>query len=215
MSTHAEAHAESLRGLLRVVGRMEGSTAAVETARFEALIARKVQRAVQRTAARQTAAVASAMDLQLRVAEIEGKTTAAAVRDLERVVADQRWRIERVARTEASFAYNDALDSGIELLAEELPGLRARWTEHVNDSTWEPLDNRVAADSMALHGQVKRPGGVFVMPSDGPSDLVGKAYESPPNRPNDRAVLTPWRKEWGIPAYEVRDGRKVWLVRRG
>lgn len=194
---------------------MEGSTSALaESPRFAAILNRNVTPALTRIAARQTTAVASAMETRLRMAELEGATTAAAVRSVELAIESERWRIERVARTEASFAYNSALDEGIDAMRDAFPDIRARWTEHVNDSTWMPMDDRVAADSMALHGQVKRPGRSFIMPADGPADLIGNSYESPPNRPNDRAVLTPWRRSWGIPAYEVRDGRKVWLTRR-
>ena len=195
---------------------MEGATADLRASpRFAALLESAGRRpAVARVAARQTAAVGSLMETRLYHAEFEGRTVRAALGAVEKAVSDEEWRIVRVSRTEASMAYNGAIEDGIDAMRDEFPDLRARWTEHVDDSTWLPMDDRVAPDSMALHGQVKRPGGVFVMPGSGPADLVGKTYESPPNRPNDRAVLTPWRRSWGIPAYEMRDGRKVWLTRR-
>jgi hypothetical protein len=46
-----------------------------------------------------------------------------------------------------------------------------------------------------------------VMPSDPrvSAKLWGKTFDFPPNRPNDRASLDPWRPGWGIPAW-VWDG---------
>lgn len=121
------------------------------------------------------------------------------------------WRVERVSRTATSAAYNAAQDDGIVAVAAQMPGLRKRWTEMVNDLTGAPMDKAVGRDSMALHGQVARPGGVFVMPATdlAPSKMVGKVWSHPPNRPNDRAVLLPWQAGWGIPAWEMRGGSRV------
>ena len=113
---------------------------------------------------------------------------------------------------------------GIKAAAEELPDLMMRWTEHVDDETGLPLDARVAVDSLALHGQCAVPGGLFYLPStspvpdaDGntivPESLAGQTWECPPDRPNGREVLIPWRKDWGIPGWQIIDGAKVWLVR--
>jgi hypothetical protein len=86
--------------------------------------------------------------------------------------------------------------------------LMQRWTELVDDATGRPLDNRVAADSLAMHGQVAPPGGSFLMPAAGGA-LAGQSWTHPPNRPNDRAVLTPWMPTWGVPAWQFRNGRRV------
>lgn len=213
-TTHSFAHAQSLRGLARLVGRLEGQ-ALDEAPRLQTLLNRpQVGRGVQRLAARQAAAAVTAQEAALVRALAEGHTVAAALRGAEQAALAEGWRMARAARTEAAYAYNAAISEGVEILEEEVPGLRARWTEHVDDSTWAPLDDKVAADSIALHGQVRGEHGSFIMPNDGPADLVGKTYDHPPNRPNDRAVLTPWHRSWGIPAYEVRDGRKVWLTKR-
>jgi hypothetical protein len=69
----------------------------------------------------------------------------------------------------------------------------------------------VADDSLALHGQVAHPGGYFTMPIDPDVEerFWGKRWMFPPNRPNDRAVLSPWRPGWGIPAWEFKGGRRV------
>jgi hypothetical protein len=119
---------------------------------------------------------------------------------------------ERLVRTETSRSYNQAQSDAITEIARTTPGLWKRWTELVDDWSGSPLDNKVARDSLVLHGQVARVDGHFTMPPDqrAPAVMVGKTWAQPPNRPNDRAVLTPWMREWGIPAWAWQ-GAKVWL----
>lgn len=126
----------------------------------------------------------------------------------------QWWKVERVARTEASRAFNAAQDEGIARLGMELPGLRKRWTEMVSDLTGEPMDDAVGKDSLVLHGQIAGPDGMFTMPDDplAPMRMVGMSWAAPPNRPNCRAVLQPWHPDWDIPAWVFRDGERVELT---
>ena len=135
---------------------------------------------------------------------------------MQDVLASERYRFERIVRTETAHLYNAGQYDGIHALREHFPDLMSRWVEHVNDATWEPLDARVAKDSIALHGQVVLPGTAFTMPNDSsvPSSLWGKQWDFPPNRPNDRAVIAPWRRAWGVPAWKLRGTSRQWLVRR-
>lgn len=141
----------------------------------------------------------------------------AKVRDLiEQVHAkfeEQWWRVERTMRTETSRAFNTTQDTAFDELGEEFPGIYRRWTELVSDLTGAPLDNRVGKDSLVLHGQVAKPGKPFRMPAHplAPSYMVGKSWLCPPNRPNDRAVLTPWFAGSGVPAWTIRGGERVSL----
>jgi hypothetical protein len=116
---------------------------------------------------------------------------------------------EVIARTEAAYAWSAVQNGVVDVLSGVVPGMRKRWTELVNDMTGAPLDNRVAPDSMVLHGQLAVDG-LFIMPPDdrAPSKMVGKTWAQPPNRRNDRARLTVWRAGWGVPAWEWR-GRRV------
>jgi hypothetical protein len=124
-----------------------------------------------------------------------------------------RWMFERVAKTEASAAYNRVQDAVITDIAGELPGMRKRWVELVSDLTGTPLDARVAKDSLVLHGQLTKPGGSFTMPPDerAPSKLVGKTWSAPPNRPHDRAIVTAWMPGWGVPGWVWNGGRVLQL----
>ena len=126
-----------------------------------------------------------------------------------------------------SFAYNTAHATAIDDASELVDGLMRRWTEYVDDATGRPLDARVANDSLVLHGQVCfQPEGAtmearstflvggtggFTMPPDGRvnAKLWGKRYAHPPNRPNDRSRLVPWKPTWGVPAYMVVHGVRM------
>jgi hypothetical protein len=130
------------------------------------------------------------------------------------------WMAERLIRTETSFAYNSAQADGLELVIEdailpggdpELRGVRGRWTEMVDDFTGRPFDKRVGLDSMAMHGQVAAPGRYFYAPARSP---VQGEWLYPPNRPNDRAVLTPWLPDWGVPGWSLRGGELETVIPR-
>lgn len=151
--------------------------------------------------------------LNRAVAVDADRTVLEALDDAGAAMHDTRWMIDRIARTEASVAYNDVQSAVVENVSKYVPGLYGRWTELVNDLTGEPYDSRVAIDSMVMHGQLALPGRVFLAPSDPrlPRRMIGKSWQHPPNRPNDRAVVTPWRKDWGVPGWLVQNGGKVFL----
>jgi hypothetical protein len=122
-----------------------------------------------------------------------------------------------------AYAYNSAHADGIEESAHEIPDLMQLWQENCDDDG-EPLDDRVGVDSLAMHMQVAQPGGSFFMPATSPvadakgktdvhSSLVGLSWDFPPNRPNDRAVLSPWMADWGVPGWEYSNGKRIWLVK--
>ena len=115
---------------------------------------------------------------------------------------EEDWRVERLVRYQTSFAYNGAANDAIgELGSEpEFSGMCKRWTEHISDIGMV-LDNKVAHDSVAIHGQIAKPDGVFVQP-EGSCSFGGKTFLHSPNRPNDRSVTTPWMKEWNIPGWK-------------
>jgi len=111
-----------------------------------------------------------------------------------------------------AYAFNAAAALQIRDDALELGDLMGRWSELVDDLTGAPYDDRVAADSLALHGQIARPGGSFTMPvsQNVSPKLWGKSWQYPPNRPQDRACLGTWRPHWyDIPAwyYSAAGGR--------
>lgn len=136
-----------------------------------------------------------------------------AIDAITETLGGSRWRAERIHRTEQAWSYNAGHVDGLVTQATTLPDIMMRWSEHVSDDGMA-LDDRVAVDSMAMHGQLVVPGGLFTQPPaapDGeqvPDGLVLKTWAHPPNRPNDRAVIGPWRPHWGVPGWIWKDGRR-------
>lgn len=94
----------------------------------------------------------------------------------------RRYWAERIVRTEVAHAYNGAaLATMYETRATEFPDLQKK--------ILATFDMRTAADSVAVHGQVRPLDGYF-------TDGAGRTYQYPPARPNDREVVVPWRPHW-------------------
>jgi len=100
----------------------------------------------------------------------------------------EAWRAERIVRTELSHSYGVVKQRAMESTREEMPDLQKRLVA--------TFDNRTGEDSKELNGQTvpvdqpflwKKPNGETVR------------YMQPPNRPNDREVVIPWRAAWGGP----------------
>jgi hypothetical protein len=153
-----------------------------------------------------------AMEGQMGLSMAMGEPLHAMIARIQRTASNEWWRAERIARTECSYAQNAASADAIEDAATRLPGLMLRWNEHVDDATMRPLDNRVAPDSLAMHGIVAIAGGFFEMPISEQVDARrwGMKWNFPPNRPNDRAAASPWHPEWGdVPGFSVVAGHRV------
>jgi len=221
----------ALKALTRDVARLHkkftGAEITVpieEAARFQGIIdARKSsllkmnQGSMQRYGARLVAKV----EENLAVSLMTGETPDDAIDRVMDAIGGEWWQAERVVRTELAYADNATISDGIEDLNEEFPGMMQRW-EELCDPYGRPLDDRVAVDSIAMHGQVAPAGGWFTMPdtapfpdkkgkTEVPDALVGESWEFPPNRPNDRSVLSPWLKRWGVPGWQLLAGHRVTL----
>lgn len=185
----------------------------------QALVAREAQLADMRR--RSAASLGRDVGASLRASLLTATSTpATAMRPremaamLEGALDGQWWRAARIVATETAHAFNAAQEAV--LVKADVPGLMQRWTEKIDDSG-RPLDRRVAIDSMVMHGQLTVPGGLFVMPPWAadrgvPGGLLGRAWPFPPNRPHDRAILTPWLPAFGVsPGVDWRliDGRRV------
>lgn len=124
------------------------------------------------------------------------------------------WQLKRTVSTNASAVFNGTMAKAVTILAQkpEFSGLQLRWVEMITDPDGVPMDTRVGEDSKVLHGQIVHPGKQFAMPADpkAPPRMVGMSWSHPPNRPNDRAIVTPWFPEWNraLPAYRTENGTK-------
>jgi hypothetical protein len=145
---------------------------------------------------------------------VQGESGFQAIDRLTNVMGGEWWRAERIVRTEQSWAYNATAMDGVADATKTFPDMMMRWCELVADVTLAPYDKRVGDDSIAMHGQLAKAGSMFQMPSVAPAglkispSLLGKSWANPPNRPNDRSVIQPWRPGWGW-AWEYIGGVKV------
>lgn len=223
--------AASLHGLMADLTRLEREFTGVsvplpvaEASVFRGIVAGRRTSLMQAHASsmrRYGATLVQKMEHSLSQSLMTGDTPREAVERLSGVADAEWWRAERVVRTELSWASNQVVVDGLRAeRAGGLDDLMARWSEHVDDSSLAPLDDRVAVDSIAMHGQVARPGDGFTMPPSAPqadskgqdqvpAALVGDSWLHPPNRPNDRAVLQPWRPHWGVPGWVWSGDRRV------
>lgn len=101
---------------------------------------------------------------------------------------------ERIVRTESMGAYNragwEANREADEQLGDMVKILSATF------------DERTAADSYAVHGQIRRPDEAF--------ETWYGLMQHPPARPNDREIVVPHRIAWPLPPYlRARDRGQV------
>lgn len=99
----------------------------------------------------------------------------------------EEWRIERLVRTELHNVYNKGKINGMfDLVDGDIPDLKK--------TLFHPMDGRTGDDSKRLNAKnpivnIDEP---FIEYSTGRK----LEYMAPPNRPNDRAILIPYRGEW-------------------
>lgn len=106
---------------------------------------------------------------------LRGDTLAATWESLAAELAIPKWKAERIARTEHSFAFHAReMADFIEVNDGDLGAWRKQLI-----ATFDP---RTGADSVSVHEQVRRIGQPF-------EDNEGRVYQHPPNRPHDREVL--------------------------
>lgn len=180
----------------------------------------------RRSLARYGARVVGEISEQTSIGLALGENTSKIIDRVQGVADVEWWQGERIVRTEMNYAYNAGHRDALTVEAEELDDdLWAQWSEHATPDG-APLDDRVEVDSLAMHGQVAKTGEVFTQPptspqadrkgrTEVPKALVDQTWEHPPNRPNDRSTLVPWRPHWGIPGWVWRDGQRVDATKLG
>lgn len=104
----------------------------------------------------------------------------------------ERWRAERIVRTEMSWTFGVAKQRSMEQLRPAVPRLLKRLVA--------TRDSREGDDSKQLDGQtvpIEAPFIWVVKNSKGIPTGQVIPYMQPPNRPNDREVVIPWVADWG------------------
>lgn len=121
--------------------------------------------------------------VSMRAVLSQGKVVRIAEEDIkEGLFVRYRYWAERIVRTETANAYEEAGLRSLYEAKNELPDMQKK--------IMAVFDNRTAADSIAVHGQIRALDGMFI-------DGAGRQYLRPPARPNDRETVIPWRPEWG------------------
>lgn len=103
----------------------------------------------------------------------------------------ERWRVERIVRTELSYSYGVSNQRAMQELAKNVPKLQKRLVA--------TIDSRTGEDSIELNGQTVDFDQPFVWEVKNSKGVpTGKVvnYMQPPNRPNDREVVIPWQPGW-------------------
>ena len=115
------------------------------------------------------------------------QTSSQLVSDIGKMFMGEEWKLHRIVRTELHNVYNTGKIDGMkEVRDSDLPDLMK--------TLFHPMDKRTANDSHKL--KQKNP----IIPIEEPFRFTwgGKerVFMAPPDRPNDRAILIPYRKAW-------------------
>lgn len=131
-------------------------------------------------------ATASGVPVQEMVRGVAGKTG---------VLSDELWKAERIVRTELAYAHGATKHQALVDTSDELGD-----DDPLMKRLIETFDDRTGDDSFLIHGQT--------VPVDKPFEYKRRKgsgwqlvrFMHPPNRPNDRSVVIPWRKSWDTDA---------------
>lgn len=103
------------------------------------------------------------------------------------------WELRRIVRTEVHSIYNHSKISGMR-------DVRSRQIPDLYKALLHPMDKRTAQDSIYLASlnpimPIDKPFH-YVWQPPGSSKKYPRTFMAPPDRPNDRAILIPYRKAW-------------------
>jgi hypothetical protein len=104
----------------------------------------------------------------------------------------EEWKLTRIVRTELMGIYSRGKLTGMSDLTADLPDLMK--------TVWNPMDNRTADDSKYVEKRVEQEDPKLIIPVDEYFSYKWRGqvrrYLAPPDRPNDRSILIPYRKSW-------------------
>lgn len=115
---------------------------------------------------------------------IQGKTWTQTVWDMENTFNMEEWKLSRIVRTELHGIYNQSKMNGFETI-------RDGYVPDLMKTLYNPMDSRTAEDSIYVESLK------LIVPINEPFRYKWKGKEyvfmTPPARPNDRAILIPYR----------------------
>jgi hypothetical protein len=99
----------------------------------------------------------------------------------------EEWKLHRIVRTELHHVFNMGKLNGMKELSDDLPDLQK--------TLMHPMDARTGDDSIYAAQQH------LVADVDQPFEYlwngVVRQFYAPPDRPNDRSIMVPYRQAWG------------------
>lgn len=134
------------------------------------------------------------MERSLSVGALTGKPIESMIDDVMQaggVVDGERYKAERIVRSEMSYGAGSAKFAAMRATAEELGDEKTLHKRIV-----ETFDDRTGDDSFTLHGQTVPMDEMFAWKHKVGGKWVVTEYAFPPSRPNDRAVMIPWDPTW-------------------
>ena len=134
----------------------------------------------------------------LSVGTLAGKPLHAIVDDVmgsTGTLEDERWKAERIVRTENAYAHGATKHRAMEEIQEEID-------TPLYKRLVSTFDDRTGDDSFLQHGQTVPLNQPFSWKHKKRGVWVVTTYMHPPNRPNDREVVIPWDPEWKETAQE-------------
>lgn len=131
------------------------------------------------------------MEKSLSVSAMTGKSLMESVDHLMKTEGiSERYRAERIVRTEMAHAHGATKHAALQKLKEEEPDLLQIWLEPGIE------DDRVGDDSLLLHGQRVPIGEPFTWRHKEGGAWVTDEVMHGPNRPNDRSTIVAWDPSW-------------------
>lgn len=134
--------------------------------------------------------IVSELTMSSLVQDSAGMSVSRLVKRVGEFFIGEEWKLWRIGRTELHNIYNVGKIRGMESLQQDaLPDIQK--------ALMHPMDARTGADSkeLAVENPIVDIDQPFVFNWRGKT----RVFMAPPDRPNDRAILIPYRKSWGSP----------------
>jgi hypothetical protein len=124
---------------------------------------------------------------QLTQSLLQRKTWSQTVWDMDQVFNLDEWVLARIVRTELHNIYNVSKMNGF-------TSVRDQYMPNLKKTLYHPMDSRTGDDSkkasrLNMIVDIDQP---FIYSFKGEV----RTFMAPPDRPNDRAILIPYREEW-------------------
>lgn len=122
---------------------------------------------------------------------IQKKTAYQAIDEINLTMKNEEWKVARIVRTELHQIYNVSKMNGmVDIAKKTIPKLKK--------TLIHPMDTRTGKDSkiLAKLSPIIDVGQPFKYSFRQGKKIITREFMTPPDRPNDRAILIPYAPEW-------------------